>query len=135
MELSQAVVIAVVVGAVVSVVLIRWTRRGEAAAPVDRPSAPATPVRSTATAAREQRESQTLVNWLLERASEQTGVNLAHDALARERIVKAAAQATEDLRAGSATISLPFLTADERGPHHFNIEFKRNPDSTFEVEG
>jgi len=34
---------------------------------------------------------------------------------------------------GSATISLPFLVADAGGPKHFNVQFKRNMDSTFEL--
>jgi len=48
--------------------------------------------------------------------------------------LRAAEKAMEDLRAdGSATISLPFLTADAHGPRHFNIRCKRNADSTFEL--
>ena len=69
------------------------------------------------------------------RPFEQTGVNVADDALARERIVQAAVKATEDLRTGgSATISFPFLTADARGPKHFSVRFKRTRDSTFELQ-
>ena len=86
-------------------------------------------------AAREGRENHALVNWLLDRAFEQTGVSVADDPLARDRIVQAAVKAAEDLRAGgSATISLPFLVADARGPRHFSVQFKRNPDSTFELQ-
>ena len=86
-------------------------------------------------AARDERESHPLVNWWLDRASEQTGVRVADDPLARQRIVDAAVKAMEDLRTGgTATISLPFLTADARGPKHFGIQFKRNPDSTFELQ-
>lgn len=133
MELTPGVVIVVAVVAVVSVALIRWGRRHEAAPPV---KATRTPVRSNTMAAREESESQPLVNWLLDRAFEQTGVRVADDALARERIAQAAVKAMGDLRAGgSATISLPFLTADAGGPKHFNVQFKRNPDSTFELQG
>ena len=133
MELTPGVVILVAVVAVVSFALIRWGRRHEAAPPV---KAPHTPVRSNAMAAREESESHPLVHWLLDRAFEQTGVRVADDALARERIAQAAVKAMGDLRAGgSATISLPFLTADARGPKHFNVQFKRNPDSTFELQG
>jgi hypothetical protein len=130
-ELTPGVVIIVAVVAVGSFVLIRWARRHEAAPPAE---APHPAVRSSTMAAREERESQPLVNWLLDRAFEQTGVSVADDALARERIVQAAVQAVEDLRAGEATISLPFLIADARGPKHFIVRFKRNPDSTFELQ-
>ncbi len=132
MELTPGLVVIIAVVAVVGFVLIRWGFRHEAAAPVD---APGTPVRNKMAAPREERESHVLVTWLLDRASEQTGISVADDPLARERIVKAALKATEDLRAhGSATISLPFLTADAQGPKHFNVEIKRNLDSTFELQ-
>jgi hypothetical protein len=131
-ELTPGVIILAVVAVVVIFVLVRWRFRHEAAAPVD---APHTPSRTSTMAAREERESHPLVNWLLERAFEQTGVKVADDPLARKRIAEAAVSATEDLRnGGSATISLPFLTADARGPKHFNVRFKRKQDSTFELE-
>ena len=131
-ELTPGVVIIFAVVVVVTIVLIRWSRRHEAAPPVD---APGTRVRNNTMAAREDRESPPLVHWLLDRASEQTGVRVDDDPLARERIVKAAEKAMEDLRTGgSATISLPFLTADAGGPKHFAVRFKRNPDSTFELQ-
>lgn len=132
MELTPGVVVIVAVVAVLSFALILWGRRHEAAPPSE---APNTPVRSNTMGTREERASQPLVNWLLERAFEQTGIRVADDALARERIAQAAVKAMEELRArGSATISLPFLTADARGPRHFNIQFKRKADSTFELE-
>jgi len=131
-ELTPGVVIIFAVVAVAGFALIRWGLRHEASAPVD---APKTPVRSNTMPAREERESHPLANWLLDRAFEQTGVSVADDPLARERIVQAAEKAMEDLRTGgSATISLPFLTADARGPKHFNVRFKRKRDSTFELQ-
>lgn len=134
MELTPNAVIIFAVVVVVTFVLIRWARRHEAAPPVD---APGTRVRSNGKtmAARDEREGHPLINWLLDRASEQTGVRVADDPLARQRIVDAATKAMEDLRTGgSATISLPFLTADAQGPKHFSVSFKRNPDSTFELQ-
>jgi hypothetical protein len=125
-----AIILAVVV---VTFMLIRWGRRHEAPPPMD---APGTPVRSNTIATRDERENNPLINWLLDRAFEQTSVRVADDALARERIAQAAVKAMEDLRAsGSATISLPFLVADARGPKHFSVQFKRNRDSTFELQG
>lgn len=132
MELTPGVILILALVAVVSFVWIRWGRRHEAAPPVD---APSTPVKSNTMAAREGRESDPLIHWLLERAIEQTGVSVADDAVARERIVQAAGQAMEELQTrGSATISLPFLTADAQGPRHFVVCFKRNRDSTFELQ-
>jgi hypothetical protein len=132
MELTPGVVIIVAVVAVLGFVLIRWGMRHEAVAPAETPN---TVVRANAMPAREERGSQTLVDWLLDRAFEQTGVRVADDALARDRIAQAAVKAMEELgTGGSATISLPFLVADARGPQHFSVEFKRNPDSTYELQ-
>lgn len=131
MELTPGVVIIIVVVVVLGIVMLRWARRHEAAAPVDRAHVP---VRSHTMVARDD-EGHALVNWLLERASEQTGSRVADDTLARDRIVQAAGKAMEDLRThGSAQISLPFLIADARGPRHFDVQFKRNQDSTFELQ-
>ena len=130
-ELSPAVLVVVVVVVAVSFVLVRWGRRHEAASPEIAPAAPG----KRAPTATEEWESEALVTWLLDRAFEQTGVRVADDALARERIVQAAVQAMENLRDGrSASISLPFLAADAQGPKHFGIEFKQNPDATFELQ-
>lgn len=133
MELTPGVVILVAVAAVaLSLILIRWGRRGEAVAPVD---APVAPVGNNRMAGRASLENDMLMDWLLDRAFEQTGVRVADDALARERMAQAAVSAMEELRAaGSATVSLPFITADARGPKHFEVRFKRNPDSTFELQ-
>ena len=131
MELTPGVVIIVAAVAVVSFFLIR-SRRQEAAPPVNDPNVS---TKARTMVSRDERESHSLVDWLLDRAFEETGVKVADDALARERIAQAAVKAMEELRTGgSATINLPFLTADARGPKHFNVQFKRNLDSTFEVQ-
>jgi molecular chaperone DnaK len=75
----------------------------------------------------EDREAQALVNWLLTQAFEQTGVKIADDPMARQRIVEAAQKALKELRGQDAvTISLPFLTADSNGPKHFEIRVTRD---------
>jgi hypothetical protein len=132
MELTPGVVvISVAVVVVVGFVLIRWGRRQEAAAPVE----PAhRTVKNNFNAARGPGESQALVNWLLARADEETGIRVSGDSLARERIEQAAAKAVEELRsAASTTISLPFLAADARGPKHFAVDVRRNADGTYEL--
>lgn len=131
-EMTPGLIAIIAVVAVVGFVLVRWGSRHEAASPVDGPDSRA---RSSTMAGRQEGASDALVNWLLDRALEQTGVNVADDALARQRIVQAAGQAEEDLRTlGSATISLPFLVADARGPRHFDVQVRQKPDSTFEQE-
>jgi hypothetical protein len=133
MQLTPEVVVLVVVVAVATFVLFRWGRRHEAPALTD---APRIPARSTPMVARADRDTQRLVDWLIDRAVEQTGISVGDDALVRDRLGQAAAKAMEELAVnGSAAISLPFLTADARGPRHFAVEFKRNPDSTFEQTG
>jgi hypothetical protein len=132
-ELSPVLVIVAVVAVVVSTMLIRWSRRHEATAPADTLLTSA--MSSTMAARAASREGQPLVDWLLERAFEQTGIKVADDRLARERIEQAAGKAMEELQTGgAATVNLPFLVADAQGPKHFAIEFTRNPNSTFEVQ-
>ena len=131
-ELTPGIFITIAVVVIASIILIRWTRRREAAAPPDVRVAPA---RTGTMAASNDRASDSLVRLLLERASEETGVRMIDDALARQRIEQAAAQAMDDLHThDSATISLPFLTADARGPKHFEVRVQRRPDSTFELQ-
>ena len=130
-ELTPGIVIFVVIAAALSLALVLWGRRHEAAGPLDAPRPPASKQPGTE---RERNESP-LVNWLLDRAAEQTGMTLDGDSLVRERMEQAAVKAMEELQTHqSATISLPFLTADARGPKHFTVTFKRNPDSTFEQQ-
>jgi len=74
----------------------------------------------------EEREAQALVNWLLTQAFEQTGVRVADDKMAYQRIVESAHKAVQELKSrDSVTISLPFLTADASGPKHFEIRVTR----------
>jgi hypothetical protein len=75
----------------------------------------------------EEREEQAVVNWLLTQAFEQTGVKIAASDMAHQRIVEAARKALRELKTQStATISLPFLTADASGPKHFEIHLTRD---------
>ncbi|MBI4771678.1 MAG: Hsp70 family protein [Chloroflexi bacterium] len=72
------------------------------------------------------RETDALVRWLLSQAFEQTGVRVADEPLAYNRIVEAAEKTVAQLKSEpAATISLPFLTADERGPRHFEAHVTR----------
>ncbi len=72
------------------------------------------------------REVNVVVNWLLSQAFEQTGIRVADDRLAYDRIVTAAQKAVEQLKKEpAADISLPFLTADASGPKHLEARLTR----------
>ena len=76
--------------------------------------------------AKDEDATDELVHWLLSQAFEQTGVRVAEDEVAFGRIVDAANKTRERLQTDeSATISLPFLTADKDGPKHFEVEVTR----------
>ena len=124
----QWVIISVLVVALVVVVaygLGMYMRRREG----DIPPSPA-PRRSTARATPAHvigdREVRAVVTWLLSQAFEQTGVKVADDRVAFERIVEAAEAAVQQLKSQeTATVSLPFLTADASGPKHFEAQLTR----------
>ena len=72
------------------------------------------------------RDHPAVVNWLLSQAFEQTGIKVADDKVAYQRIVEAATQALTELKTqNSAIIKLPFLTADANGPKHFEVTLTR----------
>ena len=84
------------------------------------------PGRLAAPVASGDREVQVVIGWLLSQAFEQTGVKVADDKVAYERIVEAAQKAVQTLKTQkSVTISLPFLTADASGPKHFETQLTR----------
>lgn len=92
--------------------------------------APLPPKRTAATAGAPpvpDREVRVVVNWLLSQAFEQTGIRVADEKLAYERIVEAAHKAVKALKTQpTVDISLPFLTADASGPKHFEIRLTRD---------
>lgn len=78
------------------------------------------------TGSAEDRQTQAVITWLLSQAFEQTGVKVADDKIAYQRIVEAAQKAVQTLKTQkSVTISLPFLTADAAGPKHFETQLTR----------
>lgn len=120
MNIGTLLILALVVVAV-AYGLGRYARRREAAA--TRPAA-AGPKRFAPAA---NREEQAVITWLLSQAFEQTGVKVADDKVAYQRIVEAAQKALAELKTQpAATISLPYLTADAAGPKHFEIRLTRD---------
>lgn len=68
-----------------------------------------------------------IVDWLSNNFETQEGVDLKNDKMAIQRLREAAEKAKIELSTILATsINLPFLTADETGPKHLEIEFSRS---------
>ena len=127
-----------VVVVVAAYALGRWMQAVDKAAakrPVEgkaRYAPPPTPVRAApptpnaATPPPSSEQVQAVVDWLLTQAFEQTGVRVADEQVAYQRIVEAAQKAIRELQTQEvASISLPFLTADANGPKHFEARLTR----------
>jgi hypothetical protein len=72
------------------------------------------------------REVRAVVSWLLSQAFEQTGIRVADDRLAYQRIVEAAQKAVFELKNHDTfDVSLPYLTADANGPKHLEARLTR----------
>ncbi len=77
--------------------------------------------------ASDDRRLQAVRDWLLTQAFEQTGIRVADEPVAYQRISEAAQKALHDLQTQDAvSISLPFLTADANGPKHFETRLTRD---------
>ena len=69
---------------------------------------------------------QRIVNWLLDVARSETGVDLRTDRLALQRLKEAAEKAKCELsREEKAEINLPFISADEGGARHLHTVLTR----------
>lgn len=125
MQWTVIIVLAVLV-VVIAYALGVYVRRRQGNLPdiVVRPAASAE--KSSPAKAINDREVRIVVNWLLSQAFEQTGVKVADDKLAFQRIVEAANKAVRELKAEPVvTISLPYLTADTSGPKHLEARLTR----------
>jgi hypothetical protein len=130
------VVLVVVVGAYALGTYLRRRQDDLPVIPPIRPSQSSQPSSSSRPTARKptvgaaveisDRRMRVVVNWLLTQAFEQTGIRVADDKLAYDRIVSAAQRALDDLKQEQAVdISLPFLTADASGPKHLEARLTR----------
>jgi molecular chaperone DnaK len=69
---------------------------------------------------------QRLVNFLMERFKEETGIDVAGDKMALQRLKEAAERAKHELSSASETdVNLPFLAADADGPRHLHVMLSR----------
>ncbi len=69
---------------------------------------------------------EVIMNYLLEQFKKDNGFDLSNDKMAMQRIKEAAEKAKKDLSGVlEATISLPFISAGEAGPIHFETKLTR----------
>lgn len=67
-----------------------------------------------------------IVNYLLDEFKKESGIDIRSDAAAMQRVKDEAEKAKKELSsATSVDINLPFLTADESGPKHFEYTLTR----------
>lgn len=68
-----------------------------------------------------------IINWLADEFKKQEGIDLRNDAMAMQRLKDAAEKAKIELSSSTKTnINLPFITADQSGPKHLNIDLTRS---------
>jgi len=68
-----------------------------------------------------------IVTWMIEEFKDQEGIDLSVDKMALQRLREAAEKAKIELSNMAATsINLPFITADETGPKHLEMELSRS---------
>lgn len=68
-----------------------------------------------------------VIDWMVKEFKNQTGVDLNQDLSAMQRVRDAAEQAKIELSTVMQTnINLPYVTADESGPKHLNLDLDRS---------
>jgi len=69
---------------------------------------------------------QRIMDWLMQEFKKQTGINVAGDKMALQRLKEAAEKAKIELSSKSQTeINIPFLTADQSGAKHLVMNLTR----------
>ena len=67
-----------------------------------------------------------IVGWLVDKFNEQEGIDLTSDKMALQRLREAAEKAKIELsNLDETSINLPFITADDSGPKHLELELSR----------
>lgn len=67
-----------------------------------------------------------VMNWLVSEFRKESGVDLSHDRMAMQRLKEASEKAKIELSGVLTTnINLPFITADQTGPKHLDINLTR----------
>ncbi len=69
---------------------------------------------------------QAIINWIADEFQKENGIDLRKDKMSLQRIKEAAEKAKIDLSGTtSASINLPFITADATGPKHLEMTLSR----------
>ncbi|HUP64841.1 MAG TPA: molecular chaperone DnaK [Thermoanaerobaculia bacterium] len=69
---------------------------------------------------------QRLIDWIIEEFRKDQGIDLSKDKMALQRLREAAEKAKIELSSTMSTdINLPFITADQNGPKHLNMQLSR----------
>ena len=67
-----------------------------------------------------------LINWMAEEFKKQESIDLRKDQMALQRLKEAAEKAKHELSNTTSTdVNLPFITADQSGPKHLNLNLSR----------
>jgi len=70
---------------------------------------------------------QIIIDWLAEEFKKDQGIDISNDQMAIQRLKEAAEKAKIELSSTTSTdINLPFLTADNTGPKHLNVQLTRS---------
>src|SRR5205814_5655593 len=69
---------------------------------------------------------QRLIDWIIDEFRKDQGIDLSKDKMALQRLKEAAEKAKIELSSTASTdINLPFITADQSGPKHLNMQLSR----------
>ena len=69
---------------------------------------------------------QKVVDWMLDEFKKAEGIDLSTDKMALQRLKEAAEKAKKELSSATTTnINLPFITANQDGPKHFDMNLTR----------
>ncbi len=70
---------------------------------------------------------EVLINYIVDEFKKESGIDVAKDRMAMQRIREAAEKAKIELSSTVETdISLPFITADQNGPRHLQMKIRRS---------
>ncbi len=69
---------------------------------------------------------ESLINFFADEFQKQEGIDLRKDQMALQRLKEAAEKAKHELSSTTTTdVNLPFITADQSGPKHLNLQISR----------
>src|SRR5437867_2338407 len=69
---------------------------------------------------------QKLIDWIIDEFRKDQGIDLSKDKMALQRLKEAAEKAKIELSSTMSTdVNLPFITADQSGPKHLNMQLSR----------